>query len=78
MWHKLSWLTHKQLEMHVCIFSPVATDALVLKHQAISTQGLSKYPLYWTNIMLHVVLHLLWTSEKIITIWKDMTQLFED
>ena len=29
-------LTHKQLEMYGCIFSPVATDALVLKHQAIS------------------------------------------
>ena len=30
------FLTHKQLEMHGCIFSTVATDALVLKHQAIS------------------------------------------
>ena len=29
-------LTHEQLEMHGCLFSTVATDALVLKHQAIS------------------------------------------
>ena len=29
-------LTHKQLEMHRCTLSTVATDALVLKHQAIS------------------------------------------
>ena len=31
-----SVLTSKQPEMHECIFSTVATDALVLKHQAIS------------------------------------------
>ena len=30
-------LTHKQLEMHGCVLSIVATDGLVLKHQAIST-----------------------------------------
>ena len=29
-------LTHKQLEMHQCVLSTVATDDLVLKHQAIS------------------------------------------
>ena len=29
------FLTHKQLETHGCILSIVATDALVLKHQAI-------------------------------------------
>ena len=29
-------LTHKQQEMHGHIFCTVATDALVLKHQAIS------------------------------------------
>ena len=33
------WLTHKQLEMHGCVLSTVATDALVLNHQAISTQS---------------------------------------
>ena len=30
-------LTHKQLETHGCAISIVATDALVLKHQDIST-----------------------------------------
>ena len=29
-------LTHKQLETHGCVLSTVATDALGLKHQAIS------------------------------------------
>ena len=29
-------LTHKQLKMHVCVIRIVATDLLVLKHQAIS------------------------------------------
>ena len=30
------WLTLKHQEMHGCVVSTVATDALVLKHQAIS------------------------------------------
>ena len=29
-------MTHEELEMHGCILSTVATDALVLKHQDIS------------------------------------------
>ena len=29
-------LTHKQLETHGCVLSTVATDVLVLKHQAIT------------------------------------------
>ena len=29
-------LTHTQMETHVCAFSTVATDALVLNHQVIS------------------------------------------
>ena len=36
MVHQKLRLTHKQLETHVCVISTVATDALVLKHQAIS------------------------------------------
>ena len=32
-------LTHKQLEKHGCVRSNVATDALVLKHQGISTHS---------------------------------------
>ena len=32
-------LIHKQLEMHGCIPSAVATDALVPKHQATSTHS---------------------------------------
>ena len=35
----LNVLTPKQLETHGCVFSIVATDALVLKHQTISTHS---------------------------------------
>ena len=42
-----SLLTHKQLEKCGCILSPVATDALVLKHQAISI-----YNTHWKLIVL--------------------------
>ena len=33
----LNDLTYKQLETHMCILSIVATDGLVVKHQAISS-----------------------------------------
>ena len=33
---RVNSLNHKQLETHGCVLSTVATDALVLKHQAIS------------------------------------------
>ena len=33
----MSVLTHKQREMHESFLSTVATDALVLKHQGVST-----------------------------------------
>ena len=32
-------LTHKELEMHGCVLSAGATDALALKHQAISAHS---------------------------------------
>ena len=35
-------LIPKQLKTHGCIFSNVATDALVLKHQGISTHSADK------------------------------------
>ena len=38
----ISELTPKQLEMHACLFSNVATDAMVLKHQAIRTHSADK------------------------------------
>ena len=36
MFLKRLWLTLKHRETHGCVVSTVATDALVLKHQAIS------------------------------------------
>ena len=47
----LNMLTHKQLEQHGCILSTVATDALVLKHQAISTHSADECSLYWNTFM---------------------------
>ena len=38
-WTSTVHLTHKQLEMYGCILSTVATDALVLKHQVISSHS---------------------------------------
>ena len=35
-WYIFQLLTHKELETHGYALSTVATDALVLKHQAIS------------------------------------------
>ena len=32
----MKWLTRKRRETHGCVVSTVATDAMVLKHQAIS------------------------------------------
>ena len=36
-WPVANELTHEQLGTHVCVLSTVATNALVLKRQAIST-----------------------------------------
>ena len=37
--NQIAILTHKQLETHGCLLSTVATDALVLKHQGISSHS---------------------------------------
>ena len=42
----MNLLTHKQLKTHQCVISTVATNALVLKHQAICI------PQYWSSIGL--------------------------
>ena len=64
-------LTIKHREMHGCVVSTVATDALVLKHQAISINNADQ-----TFIVLdqfHIkLLHISWTaSENEITFWKN-------
>ena len=70
-------LTLEHLEMHGCVVSTVATDALVLKHQAISIHNADL-----TFIVLdqfHIkLLHIRWTaSEKEITFKKKLTQSFK-
>ena len=63
-------LTHKQLEIHRCILSTVATDALVLKHLAISIHSAD-----WIFIVmdqfLTKMLHLEWArGMEIKLFWK--------
>ena len=70
-------LTLKHWETYGCVVSTVATDALVLKHQAISIHNVD-----YTFIVLdqfHIkLLHIRWTaSENEITFWKKMTQSFK-
>ena len=72
-------LTHNYLETHECVISTVATDALVLKHQAISTQVLKHQAISTHNAdpvriildQLHTKILTLQqtTSESIITTW---------
>ena len=65
-------LTHKQLEMHGCVFSNVATDARVLKHQAISTH--STHKIFTVLNLFHTeILHLWWILwENKTTFWKKI------
>ena len=61
--------------MHGCVLSTVATDALVLKHQAISIHSAEKI-----SIVLDpshtAISHLQWTTlENRITFWKKKNDL---
>ena len=42
-------MTHKQQQMQWFILNNVATDALVLKHQAISSHSAEKYAISYQN-----------------------------
>ena len=44
--YAMQYYIHKKLETHKCIFNTIVTDALVLKHQAISIHILNKISLY--------------------------------
>ena len=59
----MTYLNYKQLETHWCVISTVATDGLVLKHQAISIHNadhiaitLDQFQTEWS--------HLLWTISE--------------
>ena len=66
----LQALTHKQLKTHWCVLSTVATDTLVLRHQAISIHSADQ--VFIVLDQLHTkILHFLWkTFEKWITSFK--------
>ena len=63
--------THKRCKSHECILSAVATDALGLKHQAISIHSADQ--IFIVLGQFHAkVLHLLWTAlENEIAFWKS-------
>ena len=64
-------LTLEQLEMHECIFSTVATDVLVLKHQAISIHSVDQ--LFIVLELFYIKsFHSQWTTpDNKITYWKE-------
>ena len=47
--------THKQLEMYEYILSTVATDVLVLKHQAISIHSVDKRFIIWDQFLESII-----------------------
>ena len=63
-------LTLKHRETHGCVVSTVATDALVLKHQAISIHN-PDYTFIALDQFHMKILHLWWTTLKNkVTFWK--------
>ena len=69
-WGGLVFLTPKHRETHGCVVSTVATDALVLKHQAISIHNADET--FMVLDQFHIkILHLCCTRlENKITFWK--------
>ena len=72
---KIQGLTHKQLEIHGCLLSTVATDALVLKHQGISIQSAEWIFIVLNKFhadMLYLMRRILWNEIKF---WKRCSPL---
>ena len=68
----ISQLTLKHRETHECVVSTVATDALVLKYQAISIHNADETFIVLDQFHLKL-LHIRWTaSENEITFWKKL------
>ena len=64
------FLTPKHQETHGCVVSTVVTDALVLKHQAISIHNADQMFILFHQFRIKK-LHLWWTTlENKITFWK--------
>ena len=68
-------LTPKHRETHGCVVSTVATDALVLKHQAISIHNADKTLIILEQFYIKL-LHIRWTASEN-EFWKNMTQSFK-
>ena len=54
-------LTHEQLESHGCILSTVATDGLVLKHQAISMHSADQ--IFFVLDQLHIESYCIYSEQ---------------
>ena len=71
-------LTYKQLEMHGCIISTVATDVLMLKHQTISIHSVELIFIVLPKIHRKIS-HLLQTAcEMKLHLKKKLSQFFKD
>ena len=68
-------LTNKLLQTHRCILSTLATDPLLLKHQAISIHSADQISIALDQFQTKI-LHSWWTLETN-EHWKKMTQLFK-
>ena len=71
-------LTHKQLETHVCVLSTMATDALVLKHRAISIHNPDGIFIVLDQFHAKHYIHNLWNKNKFIFTKKKLIQLFKN
>ena len=77
-WQEVSaGLTLKHQEMHGCIVSTVATDALVLKHQAISIHNADLTFVVLDQFQIKDIAHKVNSIRKWNHILKKMTQSFK-
>ena len=63
-------LTHKHLETHGCVFWNVATDALVIKHQAVSIHSADEIVSVWDQSHTN-------TSYFLETIWENVIAILK-
>ena len=70
-------LTLKHRETHVCVVSTVATDALVLKHQAISSHSADLTFIVLDQFSYKNIAHKVNSIRKWNHILKKMTQSFK-
>ena len=63
--------------MYRCVLSIVATDALVLKHQAISSHSANEISITYGQFQAKILHFMMNSIEKIKLKFEEMTQLFK-